>query len=462
MCLQKAISLLFFLFFIAETVTGQNMLVGKNTIHLNEEFILTLEVPKEQKKQFQGYLFPEIPDFVKVKTQFEEEKKDKIILITQSYRPLKEGKFKMNSFKVKTEEKTITVPAKEITVLHSSPKIKKNTETEDLEFKQEQVDIYFDLTSDKKSVFVGEGFTLTASLLIGENNKVGFNFFNLNEQILSISRKLSGANYLIDKNSAGMIEKLEFDTVRINTKLYKRLMLYQTKVFPINSKDLNLGPIEFSVMKYLTSRKKNSIYWNSDELKLTSGKVKVSIKNLPDHPDKEGAAVGNFQMKEQISAARGYTGKSFRYIIKISGEGNLSAVNFHNVKNNELFDFYSPEIRQQLVKKDDKETGLKTFTYNIIPKEPGDYELSEFFYLVYFNPEKVSYDTLRSDITYTVFGESQKNKTISSTDLGSFYEIAEKESNKLRSKEKDQSIKFFANIIILFMLATTAILIFRR
>jgi hypothetical protein len=61
-----------------------------------------------------------------------------------------------------------------------------------------------------------------------------------------------------------------------------------------------------------------------------------------------------------------------------------------------------------------------------------------------------------------VSGESLKNKEITSSYIGSFYELAGKESNRLRSTEKDESIKFFANIIILFMLVSTAILVFKR
>ncbi|MBX9853268.1 MAG: hypothetical protein K2X86_16105, partial [Cytophagaceae bacterium] len=98
----------------------------------------------------------------------------------------------------------------------------------------------------------------------------------------------------------------------------------------------------------------------------------------------------------------------------------------------------------------------------IIPKEPGVFSLSDYFHFIYFDPVKEQYDTLKSRIPVIVQGESQKNKSISSTELDNFKALANQESNKLRSKEKDEDIKLFANIIILFMLVTTAILIFRR
>jgi hypothetical protein len=88
--------------------------------------------------------------------------------------------------------------------------------------------------------------------------------------------------------------------------------------------------------------------------------------------------------------------------------------------------------------------------------------LSDYYKWIYFDPYKKVYDTLTSHTVIHVSGESLKNKEITSSYIGSFYELAGKESNRLRSTEKDESIKFFANIIILFMLVSTAILVFKR
>lgn len=449
------------LFSLFKSAVSQDIKLGKSTIRPDEEFTIILTFPKEDKKALKSFSFPEIQNFIKVRTQYEEDKKSKIYKVTQSYKPLKAGKFKLQAFKINVEEIEFSSQGTSITVLNV-PSRKPETEFQNIEFKSENEEILFRVSSDKNPIYVGEGFTLTASLLIGENNQTGFNFFDLNEQILNLSRSLATTNCLIDEYSKGMIEQLQFDSVRIDTKLYKRLKLFETQAYPVNALNFKFPSVEFKILTYRTARDKNDILWKAEELKLTSAPLKIRVKELPEHPLKDKVPVGVLQLKESISSGKVKTGKSFRYRISIVGNGNLSTVMAPQIKENENLDFYSPEIKQFTSIKDGIRTGQKIFTYDIIPKEPGSYLLSDYFQWIYFNPLKNNYDTLRAKIKLTAMGESLKNKEISSTDLGSFYELAGEESNQLRSKEKDQSIKFFANIIILFMLVTTAILIFRR
>lgn len=452
-----------FLLCILQTASSQDIELGKTTIRPDEEFTITLTFPKEDRKGFKAFPFPEIQNFIKVKTQYEEDKKSKVYKVVQRYKPLKSGKFKVQPFKVSVGEMEVVSEGTSITVLNvPSKKQAPDAELQKMEFKSEKEEIYFKVSADKTQIYIGEGFTLTASLLIGENNQTGFNFFDLNEQILNISRSLATTNCLIDEYSKGMIEQLQFDSVRIDNKLYKRLKLFEAQAYPVTSLNFNFPSVEFKILKYSTARDKNDIFWKAEELKLSSSSLKIKVKELPEHPLKDKVPIGALQLKESISSGTVKTGISFRYKISIFGNGNLSMVMAPHIKENENLDFYSPEINQFTSVKDGIRTSQKNFTYDIIPKEPGSYQLSDYFQWIYFNPIKNKFDTLRSKIKLTVMGESLKNKEISSTDLGSFYELAGKESNQLRSKEKDQSIKFFANIIILFMLVTTAILIFRR
>lgn len=55
----------------------------------------------------------------------------------------------------------------------------------------------------------------------------------------------------------------------------------------------------------------------------------------------------------------------------------------------------------------------------------------------------------------------RKSEYISSHEDG-FYQLIDKSSNKLRQGERDDLTKILTNIIILFMLVTTIILIIKR
>ena len=59
-------------------------------------------------------------------------------------------------------------------------------------------------------------------------------------------------------------------------------------------------------------------------------------------------------------------------------------------------------------------------------------------------------------------GESKKNISISSNDLGSFYNLIDIESNKLESIHREGIIKIGANILIVILLGLTVYFIFKK
>jgi hypothetical protein len=188
----------------------------------------------------------------------------------------------------------------------------------------------------------------------------------------------------------------------------------------------------------------------------------VYVKDLPPHPLKDEVSVGNYKLKEEISSESINTGKSFTYAFTIYGEGNISAITRPEPNTNIFFEFYPPNIRQNINRGNNRVTGNKTFNYYIIPNEPGDYDLRKFFEWIFFNPTSEEYDTLQSEITIHVTGESKRNNQILSNDMGTFYDQIEIESNQLKAVFKDEWIKTFANLFILVMLGAAIYLVFKK
>jgi len=153
---------------------------------------------------------------------------------------------------------------------------------------------------------------------------------------------------------------------------------------------------------------------------------------------------------------------SYGTLFRIIGEGNITAIEKPNVQNDANFDFYEPNMKQNIRREGGRVSGNKTFNYFMIPKEPGEYKLGDYFQWVYFNPTKGKYDTLRSKYTLRVEGESQKNQFIESTDLGSFYDRLDASENKLQQAASFDWMKVSLNIFILVMLAGSAYLIFKK
>ena len=172
--------------------------------------------------------------------------------------------------------------------------------------------------------------------------------------------------------------------------------------------------------------------------------------------------MGDYHLDEQINTTKAETGQSFSYAFNIYGEGNVSAVNKPIIKEDENFDFYEPNVTQNVNRRNGRVTGSKSFGYYAIPKEPGEYSLGDYFNWVYFNPNNGQYDTLTSTKVVLVSGESKKNESIQSTDFGSFYDRIELTDNTLTHLDSFEWVQLFANLLILGMLVTSAVIFFKK
>ena len=55
-------------------------------------------------------------------------------------------------------------------------------------------------------------------------------------------------------------------------------------------------------------------------------------------------------------------------------------------ESDDRFEFYEPNVRQDINRQNNRVTGTKSFDYFMIPKEPGKYKMSNYFQWVFFNP----------------------------------------------------------------------------
>jgi len=188
----------------------------------------------------------------------------------------------------------------------------------------------------------------------------------------------------------------------------------------------------------------------------------IKIRELPPHPLREAVAVGDYRLEEHLNAHDLQTGQSVGYEFNIYGEGNISAVEKPAIKKDNNFEFYEPNVKQNITRQNGRVTGTKSFTYFMIPKEPGTYRLGDYFQWVFFNPRTKKYDTLRSTQGVTVAGESQKNQAIESSDPGSFYDRINIADNTLQSSSGEDWLKIGANIFILLMLGASVYLVFKK
>jgi hypothetical protein len=217
--------------------------------------------------------------------------------------------------------------------------------------------------------------------------------------------------------------------------------------------------IKYKVAKNPTFFGNNKV---EDYKTFTSKPKTVIVKQLPPFPLRDQVAVGNYRLREKLPSTHLKTGQSFEYNFTIEGEGNIAGINEPPAKSGDIFQVYPPDMKQNINRSNDRVTGTKSYEYYVIPNEPGQYDLGRYFYWIFFNTAKNRYDTLRSQLSVNVTGESRKNEKISDNDVGTFYDQTEIEDNQLASLHGHDWIQYAANVFIVIMLGIAIYIIFKK
>ena len=451
--------------------------LGPDEIALNQGFTITITVHNERLREYDD--FPNIDGFRKMgitsssNTSIINGQISSSQSTIQQYAALNEGTFRLKPFSMTVNGKKVSSQGKTIKV---GPASRRNTRRDPFsnslfddyfgrggeeEFMDVKADAFLALTTDKDEVYLGEGFTATLAFYVSEANRAELDFYDVSRQVSEASKLISPSNCWEESFS---IENIKGELVVLNKKRYMRYKLFQSAYYPWNLEPIELNSVPFELIKYKVSKRRSFFGRNRQEDFQTFYSLPkiINVKDLPPHPLKDQVAVGDYYLEEKVSSTTPKTGESFNYRFQIFGEGNISAINNPDVPNENTFDFYPPNVRQNIKRGNGKVNGVKQFNYYGIPNEPGEYHLKDYFNWIFFNTKTEQYDTLSSELVLNVSGESKRNLSISSNDLGSFYDIIEFENNKLTSRVGDVYTKIFANIFILIMLVLSLIFVFRK
>jgi hypothetical protein len=454
--------------------------LGKNSIALNEPFTITVTVTNEDLKNYGS--FPDIKGMIKANTSSSTSTSmvngnlSFTQSITQNYIAQKEGKYSLQAFsmkingkKLKVQGTTITVgPAREARRQQNDPfsydpfedwfGSQNATSKEFVEIKE---DAFLGLTTSQDEVYVGEGFNTVLSLYVAESNQAEMQFYELGEQLAAILKKLRPANCWEENFN---IDEIKPQTVTIDNKKYTQYKIFQASYFPLNNLPVTFPAISLKMIKYKVAKNPSFFGQNRQEDYVTfeTTPKTVTVKNLPDHPLKDKVSVGNFRLEESIGKKELQTGESFNYSFKIRGEGNIASINLPDLASTTYFDFYTPNVRQSVDRNNNRITGTKSFNYYGIPKDPGEYNLGEYFQWVYFDPALAQYDTLISNVKLIVSGQRQQESYTTVDSPDGFYNLINNESNNLVSRDKDEMIRLLANIFILVLLGITIFIMIKR
>lgn len=459
---------------------SQNLKIdlGPDNIGMNQAFTITVTVENGKLESYDQ--FPEITGFVKrgtsssSSTNFVNGRVSSTQSITQNYLPTKEGSFRLPPFIMTVNNQKIRSQGKNIKVGPPVQNRQRNDPFfrdpfEDLFGRQQQPQEYVDinadaflaLSTDKNDVFLGEGFTLTLSFYVSEDNRAQMQFYELGKQLTEIVKKIKPANCWEENFN---IDNITQEPVTLNGKRYSQYKIFQAAYFPLNVEPISFPSVDLELIKYKVAKRRTFFGQNRKEDFETfrSKPKRIMVRDLPPHPLKASVPVGQYKLEDKVSGQQLRTGQSFNYNFTVKGVGNISAITNPTLVEDEDFDIYPPNIRQNINRGNNRVTGVKSFNYFGVPNEPGEYNLGDYFQLTYFDPEREVYDTLRPDLTVLINGESKKNEMIQANDLGSFYDIIPFEQNEIRGLKEDHHIKIIVNIFIVLMVIISAVTILRK
>ena len=466
--------------FISKSISAQSVqiILGPDEIGENQTWTITITVQNDRLKSYDN--FPEINGFRKrgQSTQSTTNIVNGQISSSQSvimtYLPERQGTFTIPSFTMKVNDKPVDVPGKKVRVGAPVQQQQRDPfknffdrsnddffDGGDTEFVDIKEDAFLALTTSKDEVYAGEGFNATLSFFVSQDNRAPLQFYELGKQLADILKKIKPVTCWEENFN---IENIEGENVNINGRDYTQYKVYQASYFPLNAEPINFPSVGLEMIKYKVAKNPSFFGQNRKEdfKKFYTKPKKVRVKELPPHPLRDAVAVGDYRLDERIRGTDLETGQSAGYNFNVFGEGNISAIEKPYAKSDDRFEFYEPNVRQDITRQKNRVTGTKSFSYFMIPKEPGQYKLGDYFQWIFFNPKIGKYDTLKSQLTLYVTGESKKNEAIQSNDLGNFYDRIAAAENVLKTVEDNRWQKWAFNAFILVMLGASAYLVFKK
>lgn len=438
-----------------EFATRATIEMGEKQLAVNEPFIISVVLKDVENRP--PVIFPEIKGLDKrsksATSKISTVDGEKIVIqtISQEYFASKIGQYEIPDFFVLINGVKLNAPG--TIVFFGVPNTQAENGEEVTYLPEPELlgeDIFLSVKTDKKSVYIREGFAISISLYIAESAPVQMEFFQFNVQLQQILKQIRPANCW--EENIG-IEELVKRQVTIRGKKYTEYNMYQAQLFPITLKNVVLPSVSLNM---LVVENKHAV--NVEHKVIRSFKslpLIVKVKALPRHPLMDQVAVGEYALTEKLSSALVYPGERVQYAFKIRGSGNIAAIPAPDIEVNSSLDFYPPERSQEIKRRYGKVTGEMTFDYFVVPRRDGTFPLSRYFQWVYFNPVRMEYDTLRSAKKLQVKGEDYKLGNISlsgSTGLYDNLESLDSAASRFNYKRFLQNITNALAIILVLVM----------
>jgi hypothetical protein len=195
----------------------------------------------------------------------------------------------------------------------------------------------------------------------------------------------------------------------INGKQYQVGVLKKMALFPTQSGNLEINPMELTCqVQVQTKRRSNDIFdqffndpffgAQTANVPLKSEPVKITVLSLPQNPVPESfqGAVGKFTLKAELNKRHAKTNEPISLKATITGTGNVKILEAPKLKLPSDFEQYDPKVKEEIERTGSTINGTKTFEWLIVPRYPGDKKIPALEFS-YFDVGQRRYVTLHTN-----------------------------------------------------------------
>lgn len=189
-------------------------------------------------------------------------------------------------------------------------------------------------------------------------------------------------------------------------KIYDACPIGEYLLFPQQSGDLTIEPLEMNVVARLQVQRRRSNdpfaeFFGGAQIeevrrKVASRPLTINVKALPaGAPASFSGAVGELEMTTTPPADHIEANTAVTYTVRISGKGNLSMIQAPQIQLPTSFEQYSVKSSESIQATGSGITGYRQFEYPMIARADGDFLIPAVEF-TYFNPKLAKYVTLSS------------------------------------------------------------------
>jgi hypothetical protein len=306
----------------------------------------------------------------------------------------KAGKITIGAAHITSDDKQFSTRPTPIEAVEESNPRREESAAEQSNAIQNQVaqdDILLRLNLSRTNVFQGEPI-LASLTLYTRASIVGFEDAKLPSFNGFWSQELSTENYQSERTT-------------VNGKVYDSQVIKQYLLYPQQAGTITIEPTTLTAVAQIIMRSERNFdpfFGGGSEVynikrKLSTGAVNLTVKELPaGAPSSFKGAVGSFSMKATLPPAELQANSASTFNVEISGSGNLTFLQQPTLTLPSSFELYNVRSTESIQTSTAGTRGYRRFEYPFIARAEGDYYIEPIEF-TYFNPEKQSYITLKSE-----------------------------------------------------------------